>query len=761
MKTGLLVISALIDVISSSQSYSSPYGHACEPDGPAAKLPFCNHTHSIEDRLTDLINRLTLSEKIGLISNNGLSGCAMIDLGVPRLGIPVYSWGVEANTALSCQCLKAEKCATVFSSPAGLAASFNSSLWKKKGEIISDEARAMNNLHGQRGTKVGNKLGLNIWGPNINILRDPRFGRNSELPSEDPLLNGLYAKEIVKAIQEGSDSRYVKIVAALKHYTAYSRQGSNNDANITPYDLHDTYLPQYKLGFVEGGALQVMCSYNAVNGVPMCANAELLQKQIRIVWDRPEVTIVSDCGAVGGVFNNYKYTKTMGDGFSAVLKAGLDLDNANEYFQWMGDAIKNKSVSPHDLDLPLRRTLRLRFKTGMFDPLDDQVYTKLGIDDFNSSKAWAFNLEAATQALVLLKNEDGTLPMRRDGVALAVVGPHADHPEGLFSDYSGDQKCYSPNPADRNLSCVETISNALRRYNAGVTTISSGVGITSNDTSQITAALDTIKNAEVVVLAVGLDNTVERENIPDRTSLILPGLQQNFSQQVFDTASQLGIPVVCVVLNGGQVSLELQKKYCSALVEAFYPGQRGAEALARTLFGLENRWGRLPYTIYPEDFVSLVREDDFSMTGGVGRTYRYWNGQTVYPFGHGLSYSDFKLELVHEEPLVYAREDDEYDFTVHIENQGPLRGDEVILVTVEPLLGTAFPGKESSRLIRRLTDFDRVTLDVNEHGSLSFTISDHAFWLRDDKGVEQRVSGSFLVKFEGSSSNVSAAVIIT
>lgn len=395
--------------------------------------------------------------------------------------------------------------------------------------------------------------------------RDPRFGRVSELPSEDPILNGLYAAAVVRGMQQMQPSpllgKYYKMLSSLKHYTAYTietnRFGINE--NISVYDLHDSYLPQYELAFTMAEPAGVMCSYASINGVPSCASPYLLNTLVRDVWGQSDAVVVTDCFAVRNMVDANKFATSMADASAKSINAGVDL---NTGFPWtsggLWDAVGNHTVAMATLDAALRRSLRQRFQSGLFDPLPvhPAAYTSIPLTAINSTAHYDLTLDAALQSLVLLKNNAAradteaarVLPLEDTaGLTLAVVGPHAAS-HNLFSDYVEDQQC-----ADGTRLCVPTIGDWLGRLNTGKTDVVQGVAINSDDASGVAAALAAVDAADVVVLCIGIDTTVEHEGI-DRANITLPGLQVPFIEDVFVTAA--GKPVVVVVVNGGVVALD-------------------------------------------------------------------------------------------------------------------------------------------------------------------------------------------------------------
>lgn len=414
-----------------------PHGHSCLSE---SSYSWCDPKLDVGVRIDALVSALTLDEKLGLVGPDpDHNTCAFLDHGVKRFGIPPYLHLIETNTAAASMCVGPDKCATTFAAPASLAASFNASLWRAKGEVVSTEMRVLNNLGWHRGVGFDIKVGLEGYGPNINIVRDPRFGRNCEIPSEDPLLAGSYATEYVRSCQGGAPGQVpstgYRMIAGLKHFAAYSVEESRDRFNgiISTFDLFDSYLPHFRQAFVEGGAMMVMGSYASINGVPSCANNFLLNDLVRTRWKRPEVLVGSDCGALLNMVHASHWAKDSIDAAAKALNSGLDQELGSTYFTSDGSLKKaiaqNRTTVAH-LDAAAWRALHKRFITGQFDPLDSQPLTKLGIESINTPFARQTNFESAVQGLVLLKN-DQALPFR-PGMKIAVVGPHAVSRGGLL-----------------------------------------------------------------------------------------------------------------------------------------------------------------------------------------------------------------------------------------------------------------------------------------------------------------------------------------
>eukprot|EP00038_Savillea_parva_P031675 m.89355 g.89355 ORF g.89355 m.89355 type:complete len:785 (-) comp9801_c0_seq1:94-2448(-) len=738
--------------------------YACTTEA-SKKLPFCNADLSMDARVDDLVGRLTMDEKVSLLGAHGKDMCSFLDGGVPRLDIPSYTWCTETNTGVSTVCIAPDKCATTFPSPAALAASFNKTLWRSKATVQSTEQRAYFNLGGRRRSE-GNLIGLNGWGPNINVVRDPRYGRNSELPSEDPYLNGKYAVDVVKGFQESHDPKWpLKIHATLKHYTAYSVETNRFGItlNTTLHDLFESFLPQYRAGFVEGKAGGAMCSYaslavGANKSTPSCANEFILNHMVRDVWGATDALIVSDCGAVSSEYTANHYVPTCDDAAAASINAGCDLNTGRPYFMdgCLNHSLAAGTVSHATLDTALKRSLIWKFRLGLFDDTKDQPLASLGEESINTTSAQRLVVEAAAQGLVLLRNDDATLPLK-SGIKVAVVGSHANATRSLLSDYYGDEVCFGPPSGDPATAdgCIVTIghsvSKAAQRH-GGSARIEPGVAVDAPlDPAATAAALDAVAWADVVVLTAGINHAIEHEGI-DRNTTELPSAQVSFANQVLAT----GKPTVLVLVNGGALGIDVlltgtlasQGHAPAAVVEAFYPNQAGAAAIGPALFGEPgfNRWGRLPITMYPAEYNKQLTIEQAAMrsdasTGYPGRTYKYYVGKPLFEFGAGLSLTTFTTECTdtrNSTSLVL-------ECTVH--NTGEREGDQVLLVFHKPPKADA---SAPPNPIRRLINFDRVSVPSGGSAKATMAISlPDDLLLTGEDGEPRRVSGVHTVSVQG------------
>mmetsp|Transcript_412 Transcript_412/g.589 ORF Transcript_412/g.589 Transcript_412/m.589 type:complete len:766 (-) Transcript_412:179-2476(-) len=729
---------------------------------PEAKSrPYCNESLSFNERIELLLDDMSIQEQVLLLSNdNGTLNCNMPSGNVSRIGLPRYTWLMETNSGVHSVCLGDGKCATIFPSPMAMAASFNRSLWRAKGDVISTEMRALSNNGGyiDRGTLPS---GLSGFGPNINILRDPRFGRASELPGEDPFLNGAYAAEYVKGMQQVDENGYHKMNSYLKHFTAYSRefQRQHSNAVISTFDLYDTYLPHYERTFKKANASGVMCSYNGINGTPNCAS-KFLTDLMRKTWGQPDALTMSDCGAIRDVTKLPWFWAPDEVALTRVLENGTDIEAGSTIIvRNAKNAIEHGVLKASTLRAAARRTLVQRFRVGLFDDPKKVSWTSIPAEKLGAKEHQALSLEAALQGMVLLKN-DGILPLKK-GIKVAVIGPHAESHVELMEDYYGNEVCYNKTGTGKSFDCVVTLADGIRSRNTGGNvTANVGVQFIGSDDGKMDQAIEAAQSADVVVLAVGttaFGYDIEHESY-DRDSLILPGIQTDFVTEML----RLKIPTILVLVNGGPLAIdsilniepEFQPK---AVVEMFRPGTYAGDALGAALFGDENRWGKLPLTIYPAGYVAEVEMDDYSMSKAPGRTYRYYTGEPLFPFGFGLSLTTFTSKCSGGETTKNDDDADEesFRFTCTVANTGKMDGEEVILAYTKP---SADLRKRLERThpvpLKSLAAFERVRVAAGQVETVDIAVPKSAFGLVNNGG--ERVfwtDDTHVVEFSDSSSS--------
>ncbi|GLT42629.1 hypothetical protein SLA2020_166190 [Shorea laevis] len=676
---------------------------ACDPrDSRTAGLPFCRTTLPISERVKDLVGRLTTKEKVRLLVNKAAA--------VPHLGIKGYEWWSEALHGVSFTGPGVIfdddfPGATSFPQVITTAASFNVTLWEAIGQVVSDEARAMYN---------GGAAGLTYWSPNVNIFRDPRWGRGQETPGEDPMMAGVYAASYVKGLQ-GNDGDRLKVAACCKHLTAYDLEDSNGvdryhfNAKVTKQDLEDTFNVPFKMCVTEGNVASVMCSYNKVNGVPTCADPNLLKKTVRSQWGLNGY-IVSDCDSVDVFYNDQHYTSTPEEAAAVAIKAGLDLDCGNFLANYTQKALNRGLLSEADIDGALFNTLAVQMRLGMYDGEPSaQPFGKLGPRDVCTPAHQELALEAARQGIVLLKNDRPSLPLsNRRHRTIAVIGPNSNVTDTMIGNYAGFP-CQYTSPLQGIRNYAKTI------HQPGCADVAC-----SNDTL-FGGAINAARQADATVLVMGLDQSIEAEFI-DRIELLLPGRQQDLISQVAMASKG---PTILVLMSGGPIDVSFAKNdpRISAIIWAGYPGQAGGAAIADVLYGTSNPEGKLPMTWYPQDYVSTLPMTEMSMRpssikGYPGRTYRFYKGPVVYPFGHGLSYTNFvntiaSAPTVVQVPIIGCHRSGNCTFSdisikvshakcdklslslqVDVKNVGSKDGTHTLLVFSEPPAGHLAPHKQ-------------------------------------------------------------------
>jgi len=737
---------------------------ACHTAGHT-DYPFCNTTLSLDERVRDLIGRLRPDEKAPLLTarESPLGG-------VPRLGLPEYDWGTNCIHGAQTRCRG--KCPTSFPNPNGQGAMWNRTLWREMAHVTAVELRAFWRADvGENHVDSTPHAGLDCWSPNINIARDPRWGRNLETPGEDPYLNGQYGKHHTIGLQTGEDKRFLLAVVTLKHWDAYSLEDDggksgitrhNFDAVVSKRDLAGTYFPAFKTSVVEGDAQGVMCSYNAVNGVPSCASKFLLQDVLRDTWGFKGY-ITSDSGAVEDIYAQHHYLNmSAAEGVAAAIKAGCDIDSSldkghsstgSPYTWSLKDALKTGLVQESEVDERLFFSLRMRFALGLFDPIEDQPFwhykIESSVDTLNSQK---LNLQATRSSIVLLKNQNRALPLVApvDGNKVAVLGPHANAQRALVGNYLG-QICAE---SQSSFACVTSPADGIADQIGGKVHAVEGCGVDSAKAADgssvhqaVAAALD--KNVTAVVLMVGLDTTsVEREG-HDRTELDLPIYQQELIQAVAQAVGGTK-PVILVLLNGGAVSLDWAKTsdHIDGIIEAFYPSVLGAQVIAETLFGKNNPGGKMPYSVLPASFVNTTKFEDMAMTAGEGRTYRFYTGTPLWDFGFGLSFTEFAMTTPSSSIVLgtgFAAAE-AATITVQVQNVGNVSGDEVVQAYWSPQKDvvlqhpTALPRKQ-------LFGFERITLHPGEAQTMQLTVLCEHVGITDALGNLVSAPGTYELRF--------------
>lgn len=649
------------------------YGGIARPQAVSGPPVYTNANLPLEERVNDLVSRMSLKEKVLQMQNNAPA--------IERLGIPAYNWWSECLHGVARNGI-----ATVFPQAIGMAASWDPELIYREADVISTEARAKYyecSGKGQRGIYQG----LTFWSPNINIFRDPRWGRGQETYGEDPFLTAHIGISFVKGLQ-GNDPRYFKVIATAKHYAVHSGPEPDRhsfDAWCSESDLYGTYLPAFEALIRYGKAYSVMGAYNRFWNEPCTASDLLLDKILRKKWGFGGY-VTSDCGAIWDIYNGHKLQPDSIRASVLGVKAGCDLTCGDEYTSLVA-AVSKGYISEAEIDVSVRRLFTARFRLGLFDPDSLVQWSKIRPSANNTAENKQLSLKVAEESMVLLKNENHTLPLGKSIKTIAVIGPYADRLSVLLGNY-----CGKPSDPVTILNGIREVAGGKREvlYAKGVEglednsikpTDKSGKPLQAPSAADLESeALQIAAKAGVVVFVGGISPYLEGEemdvNIPgfkggDRTSLDLPANQSALLKKL----AWLGKPVVLVLTNGSAISLSRESEQIQAIVEAWYPGQQGGKALAEVLFGLYNPAGRLPVTFYNSED-DLPPFTEYSMKG---RTYKYFTGKPLYPFGYGLSFSKFAyIEAGPDKPAYSSA--DTIKLTVKVKNEGPFDGDEVVQV---------------------------------------------------------------------------------
>lgn len=848
----------------------------CQDSGTPAYL---NTSLPAEQRAADLVHRMTVEEKVTQLTNQSRA--------IPRLNVPAYNWWSESLHGV------ASSGTTEFPEPVGLAATFDTEAIHRMAIAIGIEGR-IKHVQFERAGHSRAQEGLDFWAPNINIFRDPRWGRGQETYGEDPFLTARMGVAFVTGMQ-GDDPKYYRVISTPKHYAVHSGPETTRhtaDVKVSKHDELDTYLPAFRATVTEGKAGSVMCAYNSVNGQPACANEFLLQDQLRGKWNF-QGYVVSDCAAVINIFRDHHLTKTQPEASALAIQRGMDNECLNyadikdnrDYEPYL-DAYKQGLLKESEIDTALIRLFTARIKLGMFDPPEMVPYSKIDEKELDSAAHRELARTLANESMVLLKN-DGTLPLKKSGTKIALIGPLADQTRYLLGNYNGRPthivsvleglKAEFPEAqitvssgtqflrsegevvpashlttlagkpgltaefstgqmwgvertvlAERQLNNVDLKAQDIPQeasgkyplrvewsgfltpietgdYTIGVRlqggfarveldgrTIAHGwvgadeasaarvghvhleqgkkvylkVGYGQGSAGPVEAqliwakydpkpnpeAIESAKNADVVVMVLGITSELEGEEMPvseegfkggDRVSINLPKPEEDLIEAV----SAAGKPMVLVLANGSALAVNWANEHANAILESWYPGEEGGTAIAQTLSGKNNPAGRLPVTFYT-GIEQLPPFEDYAMKG---RTYRYFEGKPLYPFGYGLSYTTFSYRGLRL-PKKAIHAGDPLVAEVIVGNTGRSEGDEVVQLYL------TFPNVPGAPL-RALRGFRRLHLKPGESQKVLFELKDRDLRMVNEMGEPLIAEGKYSVSIGGGQPNTGTATV--
>lgn len=687
----------------------------------AQSFPYQDTTKPVEERVADLVSRMTLEEKAQQMMNTAP--------GIDRLGLLPFEWWNEALHGVA-----RTGRATVFPQNIGLAATFDEGLIKRIGEAISDEAWAKFNV-AQKIHNYGKYSGLTFYAPNINIFRDPRWGRGQETYGEDPYLTSRMGIAYVQGMQ-GDDSHFLKTAACVKHYVVHSGPEAlrhSFDAEPPMKDFMETYTPAFEALVKEGKVQSVMCAYNRTYGKPCCGSSFLLSELLRKRWGF-QGYITTDCDAIGNFYKYHGAAKDEAEACALAIKSGVNLDCGDE-FKSLPEAVKRGLITEKEIDQSLSKLLVTRFKLGVLDPVNNNPYSKIGEEVIGCKKHVGLAYEAAAKSIVLLQNKNGLLPLKKDIRSIFVTGPYAANQDILMGNYNG--------VSDHLTTILEAI---VGKVSAGTSVFyRQGVEPSVANKNRKNYAVGEGRNADVIVGVFGISGVFEGEEgestasatLGDRLDLGLPQNQLDFLRQV---KKSTGKPIILVLTGGSPICTPELSEIADAILFVWYPGQEGGHAVADALFGDINPSGRLAIT-FPKSVAQLPAFEDYSMKG---RTYRYMTKEPLYPFGFGLSYTSFAYSDIAIDKAK-IKKGETVNVSAKVTNTGKVDGEEVVqLYVTDVKAGTRAP-------LYSLDGFKRLKLAGGESKTVSFEVTPRMMELVNDNGDRVLESGELKVTIGGSS----------
>lgn len=691
------------------------------------------HEYALE-KAKELVEKMTLQEKAEQLTYKAPA--------INHLNIPRYNWWNEGLHGVA-----RAGTATVFPQAIGLAAMFDDELLNKIAQIIATEGRAKYNESVKKDDRDIYK-GLTYWSPNVNIFRDPRWGRGHETYGEDPYLTSRLGVAFVKGLQ--GDGKYLKIAACAKHFAVHSGpEGLRHEFNavVSKKDLYETYLPAFEACVKEGDVEAVMGAYNRTNDEPCCGSEVLLKDILRGKWQF-KGHVVSDCWAIADFHLYHGVTSTATESAALAIKNGCDLNCGNVYLQMLL-AYKEGLVTEEDITKAAERLMATRIRLGMFD--EECEYNQIPYEVNDCKEHNDVSLMASRKSIVMLKN-NGLLPLDKSKIkSIGVIGPNSDSELMLKGNYFGT--------ASRYITILEGIHEAVGEdvrifYSEGCHLYKDSISDLAlpsvND--RLAEAITVAEHSDVVVMCLGLDSSIEGEQgdagnsdgAGDKLTLNLPGKQQELLEKVIAT----GKPVIVVLGAGSALTLQGQEENCAVILNAWYPGSHGGRAVADLIFGKCSPSGKLPVTFY-RTTEELPEFTDYSMKG---RTYRYMKGESLYPFGYGLTYSNVEISDLSVSDI--NKDFENVEVSIKISNVGNFDIEEVLQCYIKDL--------ESKYTVDNysLASFKRVALNKNESKIVKMTINKKAFEVVNDEGERMLDSKKFKL-FVGISQPDSRSVQLT
>lgn len=691
------------------------------------KPKYLDESLSFEERAKELVSQMTLEEKVSQMLHTSAP--------IPRLGIPSYNWWNEALHGIA-----RAGVATMFPQAIGMAATFDEDLLYEVADTVSTEGRAKYHEF-QRKDDHGIYKGLTYWSPNINIFRDPRWGRGHETYGEDTYLTGRLGVAFIKGLQ-GNDEKYLKSAACAKHFAVHSGpEGERHSFNavVSKKDLRETYLPAFKECIKEAKVEAVMGAYNRTNDEPCCGSKMLLKDTLREEWGF-DGHVVSDCWAIRDFHLHHMVTKTAPESVALAVNNGCDL-NCGTLFGNLLIAHEEGLIDESTIDKSVQRLMMTRMKLGMFDSSEKVPFSSIPYEVVESNEHMAFALDVSKKSLVLLKN-DGLLPLNKKSLkSIAVIGPNADSKIALEGNYCGTSSKYT---TVLNGIKEAVDSNTKVYYAAGCHLYKDRTESCSDLTGdRFAEAISAAERSDVVVLCLGLDSTIEGEEgdasneygAGDKSNLNLPGQQQ----ELLEILHKTGKPIILVLLSGSALSVNWADDNVSSIIQAWYPGNQGGKAISSLIFGDYSPSARLPVTFYR----TTEELPDFTDYNMKNRTYKYMQNEALYPFGFGLSYTKFEYSDL-KLSSTQLDSSSSINCTVSVKNIGKYSSEEVVQLYLKD--------EESTVVVPKcqLVGIKKISLSTNEKKEVSFTITPRQMALIDNEGKCILEPGKFKIFAGGS-----------